>query len=102
MRASFVSGMWRQVSLGEIEWTERLGFAMLVFSQDGRQLLSISSYIVRDLPGAELWEQLLTPGIPLLVLMEPQGILRITHAAYSPDSRWIVMADVNRRIRLGM
>ncbi len=90
-------------SLGEIEWMERSGFVQLAFSPDGQQLLSISSYIVRDLPGgADLWETTIntwdtTSHQPMWSHKEP---FRITGAVYSPDGHWIVMADVNRRIRL--
>ena len=90
-------------SLGEIEWMERSGFVQLAFSPDGQQLLSISSYIVRDLPGgADLWETTIntwdtTSHQPIWSHKEP---FRITGAVYSPDGHWIVMADVNRRIRL--
>ena len=90
-------------SLGEIEWMERSGFVQLAFSPDGRQLLSISSYIVRDLPGgADLWETTIdtwdtTSHQRISSRKEP---FRITGAVYSPDGHWIVMADVNRRIRL--
>ena len=90
-------------SLGEIEWMERSGFVQLAFSPDGRQLLSISSYIVRDLPGGvDLWETTIdtwdtTSHQRISSRKEP---FRITGAVYSPDGHWIVMADVNRRIRL--
>ena len=90
-------------SLDEIEWMERSGFVQLAFSPDGRQLLSISSYIVRDLPGgADFWETAIdtwdtTSHQRILSRKEP---FRITGAVYSPNGHWIVMADVNRRIRL--
>ena len=87
----------------EIEWMERSGFVQLAFSPDGGQLLSISSYIIRDLPGgADLWETTIdtwdtTSHQRIWSHKEP---FRITGAVYSPDGHWIVMADVNRRIRL--
>ena len=90
-------------SLNEIEWRERSGFVQLAFSPDGQQLLSISSYIVRDLPGgADLWETTIdtwdtTSHQRIWNHKEP---FRITGAVYSPNGHWIVMADVNRRIRL--
>ena len=90
-------------SLNEIEWRERSGFVQLAFSPDGQQLLSISSYIVRDLPGgADLWETTIdtwdtTSHQRIWSHKEP---FRITGAVYSPDGHWIVMDDVNRRIRL--
>ena len=89
--------------LGKIEWTEHHGFTQLAFSPDGQQLLSISSYIVRDLPGgADLWETTIdtwdtTSHQRIWSHKEP---FSITGAVYSPDSHWIVMTDVNRRIRL--
>ena len=90
-------------SLGEIKWMERSGFVQLAFSPDGRQLLSVSSYIVRDLPGgADLWETTIdtwdtTSHQRIWSHKEP---FRITGAVYSPDGRWIVIADLNDRIRL--
>ena len=90
-------------SLDEIEWTDRSGFVQLAFSPDGGQLLSISSYIIRDLPGgADLWETTIdtwdtTSHQRIWSHKEP---FRITGAVYSPDGHWIVMTDVNRRIRL--
>ena len=89
--------------LGKIEWTEHHGFTQLAFSPDGQQLLSISSYIVRDLPGgADVWETTIdtwdtTSHQRIWSHKEP---FSITGAVYSPDSHWIVMTDVNRRIRL--
>ena len=88
--------------LGKIEWTEHHGFTQLAFSPDGQQLLSISSYIVRDFPGgADLWETTIdtwdtTSHQRIWSHKEP---FRITGAVYSPDGHWIVMVDVNRRIR---
>ena len=90
-------------SLGEIEWMERSGFVQLAFSPDGQQLLSISSYIVRDLPGgADLWETTIDTWdtISHQRIWSHKEPFRITGAVYSPDGRWIVMVDVNRRIRL--
>ena len=89
--------------LGEIEWTEQSGFVRLAFSPDGQQLLSISSYIIRDLPGgADLWETTIDTWdtVSRQRLWNHKEPFRITHAAYSPDNHWIVMADVNRRIQL--
>ena len=90
-------------SLDEIERIERSGFVRLAFSPDGQQLLSISSYIVRDLPGgADLWGTTIdawdtTSHQRIWSHKEP---FRITGAVYSPDGHWIVMADINDQIHL--
>ena len=89
-------------SLGEIAWGEHRGFILLAFSLDGRQLLSISSYVARQLPGADVW----VAAIDTWDTTSRQRMwghkesFRITHVIYSPDGRWITTADTNRQIRL--
>ncbi len=90
-------------SLYEIEWRERPGFVRLAFSPDGQQLLSISSYIVRDLPGgADLWGTTIDAWdtISHQRIWSHKQPFRITGAVYSPDGHWIVMADINDQIHL--
>ena len=89
-------------SLGEIEWTEHPAFVRLAFSPDGRQLLSVNAYIWWDGPGHDIWETTIDTWDTTSHrrLWSHEQFVRITHVSYSPDSRWIVMADDNHQIWL--
>ncbi|MDE0186921.1 MAG: T9SS type A sorting domain-containing protein [Candidatus Poribacteria bacterium] len=89
-------------SLGEIKWTDQPSFVRLAFNPDGRQLLSINSYISRELPGGDdHWETI----VDVWDIASHQRLwshtrsFRAIRAIYSPDGRWIVMADTNDRIQ---
>ncbi|MDE0041446.1 MAG: hypothetical protein OXT74_05385, partial [Candidatus Poribacteria bacterium] len=88
-------------SLGKIEWTEHSGFGLLAFSPNGRQLLSINSYIAENRPGGyDLWETTIDTWDTTAHqhVWGHKRFYRVVRAAYSPDSRWIVTADINHRI----
>lgn len=89
-------------SLGEIKWTDQRSFVRLAFNPDGRQLLSINSYISRELPGGDdHWETAISNWdiASRQRLWSYTRTFRVTRAIYSPDGRWIVMADTNDRIQ---
>lgn len=89
-------------SLGEIEWSEQPAFVRLAFGPNAQQLLSINSYISLKLPGGDdHWET----AISYWDIASRQRLwsytrtFRVIRAIYSPDGRWIVMADTNDRIQ---
>jgi len=89
-------------SIGEIKWTDQPSFVRLAFNPDGRQLLSINSYISRELPGGDDHWETIIDGWDIASrqrLWSYTRTFRVIRAIYSPDGRWIVMADTNDRIQ---
>ena len=89
-------------SLGVIKWTDQPSFVRLAFNPDGRQILSINSYISRELPGGDDHWETIIDGWDIASrqrLWSYTRTIRVIRAIYSPDGRWIVMADTNDRIQ---